>query len=380
MNSSPDELVRALHEVGLPLVLVVSGGGSSLVARLLGVPGASRTVLEVVVPYSQASTNDFLGFEPESYCSASTARVMAERAFQRASRYTASPVVGVSISAALVTDRPKKGEHRAYMGVRSAGGYFGALLTFNKNARDRAGEERAVVALVLNHLAFLAGLTQRIDPELLPGESPEVCVLAAVPVLTPAISWRMQSVDGRLCEPANAPLPRAILSGSFDPLHAAHRHLARVAEDRLGLPVAMELSIANVDKPDLADAEVRRRLAQFVWHRPIYVTRAATFRAKSELFPGCAFVVGADTASRLIDPKYYGGDPDACRRALRELFDGGHRFVVAGRATLGGAFVAAEATGIDPEFGGMFVMLREDEFRIDLSSTSLRGAKRDGLR
>lgn len=27
---------------------------------------------------------------------------------------------------------------------------------------------------------------------------------------------------------------------------------------------------------------------------------------QARLFPGCAFVVGADTAKRIIDPRYYG--------------------------------------------------------------------------
>lgn len=372
MELPPETLVRALHAVGLPLVLVASGGGSDLIARLLGVPGASRTVLEVVVPYSQTSTVEFLGCEPASYCSAETARLMAERARQRAVRYSSASAIGVSITAALVTDRPRRGEHRVHIGVQSADGYLDLSLVLSKDARDRAGEEAVIADLTLNLLASVAGIAERTDPRLVPGEVPKIAGYRNPPLLTAEMPWRMQTVDGRLLVPATAPLPQAILSGSFDPLHAAHRQLAAVAEARLGVPVAMELSVANVDKPDLTDREVRRRLRASVWHRPVYVTRAATFRAKSDLFPGCAFVVGADTAARLIDPKYYCGDPDACRRALRELRDRGHRFAVAGRAGADG-FVRAEDTPIDAEFAAMFLLLREDEFRIDLSSTSLRG-------
>ncbi len=39
------------------------------VAWLLSVPGASRTVLDMRIPYSRNSLNDVLGKSPESYAS-----------------------------------------------------------------------------------------------------------------------------------------------------------------------------------------------------------------------------------------------------------------------------------------------------------------------
>ena len=49
--------LRSLHEQQQPRpsVLYVTGGGTQLVPWLLCVPGASRTVLEVQVPYAQRS-------------------------------------------------------------------------------------------------------------------------------------------------------------------------------------------------------------------------------------------------------------------------------------------------------------------------------------
>ncbi len=44
---------------------------------------------------------------------------------------------------------------------------------------------------------------------------------------------------------------------------------------------------------------------------------------QARLFPGCAFVVGADTAKRIIDPRYYGNS--VVRGVSRELVDV-HRF------------------------------------------------------
>ena len=169
----------------------------------------------------------------------------------------------------------------------------------------------------------------------------------------------------------NHPAPRALLPGSFNPLHPGHVALARAAAARLGVPVAFELSVCNVDKPDLDAAEVDRRAAQFAGVGPIWVTRAAAFAEKAELFPGTAFVVGYDTAARLVDCRYYGDDAGVRDAALARLAARGCRVVVGGRLDAGGAFRTwGAAAGPFPE---LFVALAEADFRADVSSTALRG-------
>ena len=58
-----------------------------------------------------------------------------------------------------------------------------------------------------------------------------------------------------------------------------------------------------------------RRVAQFAEVGPVWLTRAATFAEKAALFPGAAFVLGWDTAVRVIDPKYYGGKAESRLRS-----------------------------------------------------------------
>ena len=168
------------------------------------------------------------------------------------------------------------------------------------------------------------------------------------------------------------PRPPAVFPGSFNPLHHGHRALAAAAAGVLGVPVAFELSVANVDKPDLTPDDVARRAAQFVGLAPLWVTRAATFAAKAELFPGTAFVVGFDTAVRLIDPKYYGNDPGRRDAALWKLLAGGCRVVVGGRVDAAGAYRVWTGDGVPDDLTGLFVPLPEAAFRADVSSTQLR--------
>jgi len=80
------QLVRQIHASPTRVVVALAGGGSGAISRLLEMPGASRTVLEVVVPYSEPAMTDWLGGPPEQACSAQTARAMAMAAFLRAYR------------------------------------------------------------------------------------------------------------------------------------------------------------------------------------------------------------------------------------------------------------------------------------------------------
>jgi hypothetical protein len=180
-----------------------------------------------------------------------------------------------------------------------------------------------------------------------------------------------QSVDGPIGH--GEPLPLAFLGGSFNPLHRGHRRLAAVAECMLGLPVCFELSIANVDKPELPEDELHRRLRQFIGVAPVYVTRAPTFEMKARLFPGSVMVIGCDTAARIVDPRYYGGDPSRRDNALSVIREHGCRFLAAGRCDSSGRFLELDEIEIPESIRELFTPIPQSAFREDVSSTELRG-------
>ena len=171
--------------------------------------------------------------------------------------------------------------------------------------------------------------------------------------------------DGR-CR-ADAERPPLLVCGSFNPLHEGHWQMAERAGALLGLPFAFELSLVNVEKPPLEESEVRRRATAFRQRANLWLTGVPTYDAKAALFPGTIFVVGADTARRIVEPRFYG---QAMTEALAFIAGQGCRFLVAGRVDGAGEFVTLADLPIPTAFTSLFEEL--PGFRLDVSSTQLR--------
>ncbi len=378
MDDAWRRLIEQMHASGRRVVLAITGGGSGAISHLLRVPGASRTLLEAIVPYDGAALAQYLAGVPDQACSEETAVAMARRAQERARALApeANATVGLGATASLASDRPKKGDHRCHIAVASEQGLQVTSIVLEKDRRDRGTEEDIVARVIVIVLARACGIAAPstnslldVGDRLTEGQRPPPDLMAQL--LAGTIDRLTSCGNGGLVR--GAPIPRALLPGSFNPLHAGHLGLAQVASRRLGTPVAFELSVTNVDKPPLGEAEVTRRLRQFEPPHVLELTRAPTFREKARLFPGTTFVVGADTAERIVRSRYYAHSEAAMREALDEIAGLGCRFLVAGRTNDAGQFTTVGEAPIPPEYRRLFSAILETDFRIDLSSTRLRG-------
>ena len=373
MDADIQYVIRQIHASPAQAVVVVTGGGAQLVSWLLTVPGASRTALEVLVPYSERALADFLGERPRRVASVDTAEAMSRQAYRRAMELADSdgPVVGIGCTAAVATDRAKRGAHRVHVARCTAHSVVTYSLEFTKGLRDRVGEDTIASLLVVRALAEAAGVPMDVaiplsatEHLIIGGSGDPIDLLVAGVIDTVLVR-----ADGTITP--NGRPDGAVLSGSFAPLHVGHRELASVASETLEMQVTLEMSVANVDKPPLSAPAIRERLDQFAGTYAVVLTKAPTFAEKARVLPRTCFVIGYDTMVRLIDPAYYGDDERKMTKALASIAELGGRFLVAGRLE-GGVFRTLSDVPVPDDLKYMFEAIPEHRFRRDISSTHLR--------
>jgi nicotinamide mononucleotide (NMN) deamidase PncC len=368
-----NELITAIHQSGAKIVIAITGGGSSAIGKLLEVPGGSASMLEAVVPYSQAALEEFLGGAPDQFCSEPTARAMAMAAWMRArelaSYYYPHELVGVGLTASLVSGTPKKGDHRIHVGVQTAEQTASYSLTLSKGARSRSEEEQLAARLLIAALADIClSKSEKVDDPLinflLSGEHVERQTQVA------ELAWtELLLGERRMVYAGERSRLKGVFPGAFNPLHAGHREMMAQASKRLG-KVAYEISITNVDKPPIDFIEIQNRLNGIGQH-DVVLTDAPRFRDKATLLPNTTFVVGIDTLVRIADPNYYNGDPDARDKAIEHIAMVGCRFLVFGRV-IDGKFCCLDDVELPPALRELCDAVPESEFHEDLSSTELR--------
>jgi nicotinamide mononucleotide (NMN) deamidase PncC len=364
-----NELIGAIHRSGARIVIAITGGGSSAIGKLLEVPGGSTSLLEALVPYSQAALEEFLGGVPDQFCSELTARAMGMASWMRARRLAEDvdpyKLVGVGMTASLVSGTPKKGEHRIHVGVQTAELTASYSLTLTKGARSRSEEEQLAAKLLISALGEVCVKSEStLQDQMLSGEQIEHQQQLAESEWTELLLGKRNIVFA-----GESSSLKGMFPGAFNPLHAGHREMMSQASKRLG-KVAYEISITNVDKPPIDFMEIQNRLDGIGQH-DVVLTTAPTFREKSALLPHTTFVVGIDTLVRIADPCYYHSNPIERDMAIEDIAAAGCRFLVFGRE-LRGEFCCLSDVELPAALRALCDAVPEQEFHEDVSSTELR--------
>lgn len=340
-----------------------AGAGIEVLRRMWRTPGSSQYIAGGAMLQARSELIDFIGHSPEaSYVSREVALEMAMASFRKAVIAAAvdsnfSAPAGISVSAAIASNRMPRGEQRAHIALVTTDGIWHRKLLLKKSTGELARQEHdEIIADAIESLLMS-------DPDESIVEDSATAALDLIrmrPVFLP---------DGRRIQ--SNPSRRIYFPANFNPIHEGHRAACREAERQLGSKVCFMLEACPPNKSEIPVSEILRRVALLRLERQIDRGRAVeitwnqgNYLDKARAHPGSTFVAGADAIQRILEPGW-GYD---VKSMLDELSRLDTLFLVMGRR-IDGDFVTVEQLPIPDSHRNMFRHLDGAE---DISSSELR--------
>lgn len=386
--------------------IAATGAGAGLQALLWSVPGCSSLLSGASFPYAQEETDSFLGHSPGRYASAEAATDLAVGAYLRARRATplGKVPVGIGIAASVASLKEHRGDHRVHVAALTPdrASVTSARLMKGTGHAARGADGSAADLLGLSELLAATG-----SPEM--GDQAKAAVLDRISLVTRAQGSSASALfaatldafplvlsDGRRRPLSDLPglcqLGRLLVHpGTFNPPHVGHIEGARAAFDvfsaeeggrvRPGAAprrLVHSITLDPPNKPALSATEALDRAAALgrLGGDVLLGRGDPLFVDKAERLPGAAFVVGADTVVRMLDPRW--GPSTA--QVLDRLMRAGTRLYVVGRQVTSAAghvqFVDVDhpwITELVPS--DLRFLLRHVPGRWDVSSSELRASQ-----
>lgn len=305
-------------------ILTIAGGGTEVIGEICRHGGASSIFINGYAPYDTQEFNKVIGGVPEKYVSVEAACQLATGALLKSAHKTNPNLCSIAATSSLVKQNERKGRvHHLHIACLKDN-FTKCISVELKEKRTREEEESLVADLILYMMATVANTDAKCPkmPESINYQETKT----TVGVKDVFIGERGCSFLVGLPKK----MPTLIYPGSFNPIHEAHIAIAETASEEFNTQCYLELSVQNVDKPILTYNSLCKRNYSFENEKKIggvVLTNAPRFIDKTKVFYKPIFVIGADTATRICDLRFY-EDVDHMTYEIERLVLGCEGFIV----------------------------------------------------
>ena len=162
------KIIKKLHNNPYKLISVITGAGVTAITDMLSVPGASKTVLEVIVPYSKSALEFYKNAPIINHVSVKESQELALLAYRRGKNYIKNneDYIAISCTAAISTIPQRKGEDRAHISWTNGKEIKSVSIYLSKMFRSRISQERLISDLIINSIAESFGIDLKLDLDL----------------------------------------------------------------------------------------------------------------------------------------------------------------------------------------------------------------------
>lgn len=388
LEESLNRLILAGKEKKLRISLCTTGAGVRTNWFLTALPGSSKLFVEGVVPYHRGSSFKYVdGREFESSVCPYAGSALANAAFLGGmNALLAKPseeengvnLIGVGATAAIASDG-RRGKDRIEIGIRTLDSFYRLCVELEKadGPSGRAWQQSACDLLILNAIFAAADLEQiRFPSSVISSEYGQIHNGQVVLEKLKSPNYQgddpvLINQDGTVGDIASlSPEKHIIYSGSFRRFHAGHDLAARNAFLQTNKQVVLEITAGNIGREPSTMAELLERSIQMRGRWPVILRKdCSKFSDKAKAYPGFEFIVGFDTAIRIVNPEFYNNNWEAMVEELDQLSKTGARFHVLGRVHPNtGVFQTADDIWCAHKHHRLFVPLAG---RVDVSASAL---------
>jgi nicotinic acid mononucleotide adenylyltransferase len=323
------KIVKSFAKSNKKIYAIITGGGQSFISDYLSISGASDSFIGATVPYSTYAFDKLVSSiagDGEKYVSEEAAKRLALVAYSEAKNSQSGNSVnciGIGATSSIQKDGERIGRvHRTCISICSREWLIVFTGTWDAwgSKRSRHVENEVIKWVIFSLLKVLASEDADVT-DYLNTVLGQIRLHFSECSINHAVNSSVQNVlEGKIpffsggsvinCSNYKV-LPLVVYCGSWNPLHPGHLAIAKIAKEELKVEPIFELSLLNIDKPDIDALEVLKRTKQFIKRDSWIITAAPTYVDKTKALRSIiptrpiVFVMGADTWNRIWKNPYH---------------------------------------------------------------------------